>query len=166
MTKVRYRFQRVGEETALSALVMRMFDEFVAPDLTDEGKKSFRDYAAPARLREPDRRRATLVAVSGEQLVGVGRIGRRRETDHIDLLFVDKTMHGQGIGRELIERLLDIARRNNPTAERVTVNATRFAVPFYLRVGFQPMGGEQTLSGIISMPMEAKLTAPSEERPS
>ena len=164
MTEVRYRFQRVGEETALSALVMRVFDEFVAPDLTDEGKKSFRDYAAPARLREPDRRRATLVAVSGEQLVGVGRIGRRRETDHIDLLFVDKTMHRQGIARELVRRLLDIARRNNPTAARVTVNATRFAVPFYLRVGFRPIGGEQTLGGIISMPMEAKLTAPSEER--
>ena len=75
--------------------------------------------------------------------MGVGRIGRRNEVPHVDLLFVEKEMHGQGIARELVRRLLDIARRNDPSAERVTVNATRYAVPFYARVGFASLGEER-----------------------
>ena len=159
MAEVRYRFQRVGEETELSELVMRVFSEFVAPDLSEEGLITFRNYVDPTRLRELEQRRATIVAVSRRQLVGVGRIGRRRGTDHIDLLFVDNVMHGQGVGRELVRRLQDIARRNNPAVERVTVNATRFAVPFYSRVGFRQTGGERVVGGVISIPMEIELAA-------
>ena len=151
---------RAGEEEALSRLVMRAFDEFVAPDLPEGGRAHFNDYASPGRLGAPERRQDTVVAISGGRLVGVGRIGRRNEVPHVDLLFVEKEMHGQGIARELVRRLLDIARRNDPTAERVTVNATRYAVPFYARVGFVPCGEERVASGIISTPMGIALAAP------
>ena len=97
--------------------------------------------------------------------MAVGRLGRRNETPHVDLLFVEKEMHGQGIARELVRRLLDIAQQNDPAAERVTVNATRFAVPFYSRVGFQPSGEERIIGGIISTPMEIKLGAPLDADP-
>ena len=68
-------------------------------------------------------------------------------------------MHGQGVAREIVRRLLEIAQRNDPLAECVTVNATRYAVPFYTRVGFAPRGEEQTVGGIISTPMEIALRA-------
>ncbi|MCY4583911.1 MAG: GNAT family N-acetyltransferase [Chloroflexi bacterium] len=157
MAEVTYRLIRSGEEEEISRLVMRAFDEFVAPDLPEGGREHFNEYASPARLGAPERRRETVVAVSGGRPVGVGRIGRRNETPHVDLLFVEKEMHGQGIARELVRRLVDIARENDPAAERVTVNATRYAVPFYARVGFEPSGEEQTVGGIISTPMEVRL---------
>ena len=157
MAEVTYRTMRAGEEEELSRLVMRAFDEFVAPDLPEGGRAHFNDYASPARLGEPERRQDTVVAVIEGRPVGVGRIGRRNEFPHVDLLFVEKEMHGQGIARELVRRLLDIARRNDPAVERVTVNATRYAVPFYSRVGFAPRGEEQTVGGIISTPMEVRL---------
>ena len=162
MTEITYRPIRAGEEEELSRLVMRAFDEFVAPDLPEGGREHFNDYASPARLRAPERRQDTVVAAIEGWPVGVGRIGRRNETPHVDLLFVEKEVHGQGIARELVRRLLEIARRNDPVTERVTVNATRYAVPFYARVGFAPVGEEQTVGGIISTPMEIKLV---EERP-
>ena len=153
MAEVHYRLMYAGEKRELFRLVMRAFDEFVAPDITMEGRMTFRDYAA-SLLSEPTRHENTLVAAIGRKLVGVGVIGRRREAGHIDLLFVEKAMHGRGIGRGLVERLLRIARQNNPADERVTVNATRFALPFYSRVGFKPTGEERVMGGIIATPME------------
>ncbi len=157
MGEVTYRPMRAGEEEEVSRLVMRAFDEFVAPDLPEGGREHFNDYASPARLGAPERRQDTVVSVIERRPVGVGRIGRRNEVPHVDLLFVEKEMHGQGIARELVRRLLDIAWRNDPAAERVTVNATRYAVPFYARVGFAPRGEERIIGGIISTPMEVKL---------
>ena len=157
MAEVTYRLIQAGEEEDLHRLVMRAFDEFVAPDLPEGGREHFNEYASPARLGAPERRQETVVAASTRRPVGVGRVGRRNETPHIDLLFVRKEMQGQGIAREIVGRLLEIARENNANAERVTVNATRYAVPFYARVGFRPTGEEQTVSGIISTPMEIGL---------
>ena len=164
MAEVTYRPMRAGEEEGLSRLVMRAFDEFVAPDLPPEGRERFSDHASPIRLGAPERQQETVVAVIEGRPVGVGRIGRRNETPHVDLLFVEKEKHGQGIARELVKRLLDIARKNDSAAECVTVNATRFAVPFYARAGFAPSGEERTENGIISTPMEVALAASSEER--
>ena len=155
MAEVTYRLMRAGEEEELSRLVMRAFDEFVAPDLAEEGRRTFSDYASPARIGE--RQPGTVVAVSEGRPVGMGCVGQRQETPHIDLLFVEKEMHGQGVGRELVRRLLEVAHRNDPPAERVTVNATRYAVPFYARVGFEPSGEERVMAGIISTPMEIEL---------
>ena len=158
MAEVSYRLMQAGEEEALSRLVMRAFDEFVAPDLPEGGRERFSQHASPSRMAEPERRQATVVAVSDGRPVGVGRVGRRHETPHIDLLFVEKEMHGQGVAREIVRRLLEIALRDDPAAERVTVNATRYAVPFYSRVGFAPSGEERVMAGIISTPMETALT--------
>lgn len=157
MAEVTYRPIEAGEAEELHRLVMRAFDEFVAPDLPEGGREHFNEYASAARLGAPERQQETVVAVSEGRPVGVGRIGRRNEVPHVDLLFVEKEMHGQGIAREIVRRLLEIARRDDPASERVTVNATRYAVPFYSRVGFRPVGDEQTMGGIISTPMEIPL---------
>ncbi|MXY59111.1 MAG: GNAT family N-acetyltransferase [Chloroflexi bacterium] len=157
MAEVTYRLIQAGEAEELHLLVMRAFDEFVAPDLPEGGRAHFNEYASPARLGALERRQETVVAVSAGRSVGVGRVGRRYEVPHIDLLFVEKEMHGQGVAREIVKRLLEIARGNDPAAERVTVNATRYAVPFYARVGFVPSGEERVMAGIISTPMEIEL---------
>ena len=157
MAEVTYRSIRAGEAEELHRLVMRAFDEFVAPDLPEGGREHFNEYASAARLGAPERRQETVVAVSDGRPVGVGRVGRRNEVPHVDLLFVEKEMHGQGVAREIVRRLLEVARRDDPTAGRVTVNATRYAVPFYARVGFEPSGEEHVMAGILSTPMEIPL---------
>lgn len=157
MAEVTYRLIEAGEAEELHRLVMRAFDEFVAPDLPEGGREHFNEYASAARLGAPERQQETVVAVGDGRAVGIGRIGRRYEVPHVDLLFVEKEMHGQGVGREIVKRLLEIARRDDPAAERVTVNATRYAVPFYARVGFEASGEERVMAGIISTPMEIPL---------
>ena len=157
MAEITYRLIQAGEVEELHRLVMHAFDEFVAPDLPEGGREHFNEYASAARLGAPERRQETVVAVSEGRPVGVGRVGRRNEVPHVDLLFVEKEMHGQGVAREIVRRLLEIARRDDPAAESVTVNATRYAVPFYARVGFEPSGEERVMAGIISTPMEIPL---------
>lgn len=157
MVDVTYRSIQVEEAEELHHLVMRSFNEFVAPDLPEGGREYFNDYVSASRLGAPERQQETVIAVREGRPLGVGRIGRRQEVPHVDLLFVEKEMHGQGVAREIVRLLLEIARRDDPAAEHVTVNATRYAVPFYSRVGFRPVGDEQTMGGLISTPMEIPL---------
>ena len=47
---VRYRAMRPGEAAAVSALILSSFDEFIGPDLGDEGIAEFRKFAAPGAI--------------------------------------------------------------------------------------------------------------------
>ena len=97
MAEVTYRSIQAGEAEELHRLVMRAFDEFVAPDLPEGGRAHFNEYASAARLGAPERRQETVVAISEGRPVGVGRVGRRYEVPHIDLLFVERRCTGRGL---------------------------------------------------------------------
>ena len=47
---VRYRAMQPGEAGAVSALVLSAFDEFIGPELTEEGNAEFRRFVAPVAL--------------------------------------------------------------------------------------------------------------------
>ena len=91
----------------------------------------FLRYAQPAALAERGLRSGTvLVAEEGERLVGMLEL---RDLDHIAMLFVETP--GQGIGGRLLEGSLEICRESKPCVEKVTVHASRYAVPIYRRFG-------------------------------
>lgn len=146
-----------GEEGAVCALVERSFRQFVAPDFPPEGVEEFLEFAAPAALVErlqDDAR--VLVAEADGEIVGVIEL---KGCEHLTLLFVDAEAHGRGLGRRLVERGLELCRRGDPEAERVTVNASRYAVPVYRRLGFEPIGPERTENGITFLPMAYRFEA-------
>jgi GNAT superfamily N-acetyltransferase len=60
------------------------------------------------------------------------------ELPELDMLFVDNRMQGKGIGRLLIEHMLDLAKREGLTEVRVVSNPP--AERFYLSVGAERIG--------------------------
>jgi GNAT superfamily N-acetyltransferase len=138
-----------GEETDVCALVRHVFDELVAPDFAADGVAEFYRFANPEALVE--RMKAgnpVVVAEIRGEIVGMLEI---KPPGHITMLFVAR--RGEGIGRQLVAHALEICRRAAPHLDKVTVHASRFAVPIYRRLGFEPEGPERTENGIVFLPM-------------
>lgn len=157
MTRIVYRDLRPGEEEAVCAMVAASFAEFVAPDYSPEGVAEFLRYAAPAALAE--RQRAghfTLVAEAAGAPVGMIEL---RHDEHVALLFVDGRHHRRGIAGRLFRRALVKARESRPDVARVTVHSSRHAIPVYEALGFRATGREETVHGMIFIPMGLDLTA-------
>lgn len=132
-------------------LVMKVFNEFVAPDFRPEGIASFAEWANPAALAERLRGGyLALAAVKRDRIVGVIEWVL---PDHVAMLFVDPANKSEGIGRRLFEEGLQRIRATVQDVRTVSVHASRYAVPFYERLGFREAGPEQERDGIRFTPM-------------
>ena len=153
--RARYRAMRSGEAGAVSALILSSFDEFIGPQLTDEGNAEFRRFVSPealeARIAEDH---FVRVATVDGALAGMIEI---RENNHVALLFVDKAHQQHGIAKGLLHAALADARGAVPDLERVTVNSSRYGVPAYEKLGFRQTGPERTVNGIAFIPMAKQL---------
>ncbi|MGN0691101.1 MAG: GNAT family N-acetyltransferase [Oscillospiraceae bacterium] len=129
-------------------LVWKVFGEYEAPVYTEEGIKEFyssiHDDKYLSQLR-------MYGAFDGAKLVGV--IAVRGGGTHIALFFVDGKYHRRGIGKALFQTVL-----KRCAAERMTVNASPYAVPVYRRLGFSETDTEQTVCGLRFTPMALQLT--------
>ena len=154
---------RAKEGAAVVDLVLRVFDEFVAPGYAQEGIAEFKKYvttdATALRLAEGN---LFIVAAAGLRIVGVIEI---RENHHIALLFVEKTFQGQGIAGNLLRRAIDRCSQRRPDVRQITVNSSPNAFSAYERMGFKAVGDEQTVNGIRFIPMALDLGA-SKDTPS
>jgi predicted GNAT family N-acyltransferase len=149
------RLMRTGEEIEVSNLVARSFNEFVAPDFPDEGIDEFFSYANPRALQKrSEGSHFVLVAESDGVIAGMIEI---REMKHISMLFVDKAYHRRGVGNELLMAALDKIKLESRPPDMLTVNSSRFAVPFYERLGFVRSEEEKIIHGVIHIPMALSL---------
>jgi ribosomal protein S18 acetylase RimI-like enzyme len=151
-----YRAARPGEETAVSNLVARSFNEFIAPDFSDEGIDEFFKYANPRSLaKRSGNNHFVLVAEAEGEIAGMIEV---REMKHVSMLFVDKAHHRKGIGKELFRLALERIMSAESHPENVTVHSSRFAVPFYESLGFTKTSEEKIIYGIIHIPMALTLS--------
>jgi GNAT superfamily N-acetyltransferase len=148
---ITYSPMQPGQEAAVCELILRVFDQFVAPGCTAEGEAEFRRYVEPEALAERAQAgHLVLVAVAGDEIVGAIEM---RGCEHLSLLFVDPRYHGRGIGRALWTQALERCRQLKPDLQRISVNSSTYAVPFYRALGFRPDGPEQVRDGIRFVPM-------------
>ncbi len=87
-----------------------------------------------------------LVADTGKALVGLVAL---RPPRHLFHLFVAQHWQGNGLGRQLLEAVLNAGDASLP----LTVNASLTALGFYRRQGFEPVGPAQTKDGVRFQPM-------------
>lgn len=139
------QIKRIADNQIFSAidLIWTTFMQFEAPDYSEEGIQSFRDFIEKKEI-------ANILefwgAYDDNELKGV--IATREERKHICCFFVKAQYHRQGIGRKLWEYLLE----NNPN-EIITVNSSPYAVPIYHKLGFVDTDAEQLSDGIRYTPM-------------
>lgn len=158
-----YRLMKRGEENEVCDLVLRVFDEFVAPQFSQEGRQEFRSYDDPHLLLLRSRwNHFVLLAVSQKEIAGMIEM---RDDGHITLFFVDKRFQGSGVGGELLRRALAICRRRNPEITTVTVNSSPNAVGIYDRLGFRRAGPKLDENKIRFVPMVLDLFRPETQSP-
>lgn len=134
------------DKTALSealSLVWCVFQEYEAPDYTQQGIDEFYDSVHDESFLS---KLSMYGAYINKELVGV--IATRNNGAHIALFFVDGNYHRQGIGKKLFKKVLE-----QSTASRVTVNSSPFAVTIYRKLGFIDTDKEQTVNGLRFTPM-------------
>ena len=108
-------------------------------------------YAQPEELAGRLKEDAViLVAEFGSEIIGVIDI---LNYSHVALLFVDARFQRRGIGRELLQKALEICCQEEPGLSKVTVNSSPNAVTAYETIGFEPTDIEQCVNGIRFVPM-------------
>jgi len=78
-----------------------------------------------------------------------GIIATDSQKRHISLFFVDKSLQGKGIGKELINIVV-----NNNENSYITVNSSRYGVPIYEKLGFVKIEDEKKQDGLKFTPMK------------
>jgi GNAT superfamily N-acetyltransferase len=158
-----YRLMRPGEEADVTDLVMRVFDEFVAPQFSVEGRREFQSYADPHLLLLRSRwNHFVLLADTQKEIAGMIEM---RCDGHVALFFVEGEFQSSGVGGELLRRALEICRRRNPEVSKATVNSSPNAVVAYERLGFCRAGPERTEDQIRFVPMVLDLLDTNLSRP-
>ncbi len=144
-----------GEEVEVCNLVARSFNEFIAPEFSDDGIEEFFRYANPrALLKRSEGSHDVFVADAEGIIAGVIEI---REQRHISMLFVDKEFHRRGIARELTRHVVEKIKSSKRLPGRVTVNSSTFALPFYESVGFRQASDPKIIHGVLHIPMALTL---------
>ena len=145
------RKAEIDEWEDAMALAWRVFEKFDAKDYTEEGVNSFLNFISDNGLYKMfiTGEYKLFVAESGGKIVGVSSLRMR---NHISLLFVDESFHHIGVGRKLIDFMIDYLH-NEEKLDYCTVNSAPYAIGFYHKLGFEDLGKEQENEGIKFVPM-------------
>ncbi|WP_417537415.1 GNAT family N-acetyltransferase [Marinomonas sp.] len=118
----------------------------VLPNFNDQGKAEYKACVLPDIVTTFDTTRFhTLKVVCADEIVGFGAF---RDGNYLTHLFVSKSLQGQGIGKRLLNALLDTT-----DAKEISLRSSVNAVGFYESYGFEATGSEADFNGIRFVPM-------------
>ncbi len=131
------------------------FAKFNAPDFSREGVENFDRFVHDDMLRKMfvAGHYQLFVATEDDRYVGMLTL---REKKHISLLFVDEEYHRHGIASALLAFVCRYALYEEGV-DKLTVNASPYAIGFYHKKGFRDLQGETLQDGICFTPMELDL---------
>ncbi|MBP3463566.1 MAG: GNAT family N-acetyltransferase [Clostridia bacterium] len=145
------REMNLNELEETMELVKKVFDEFEAPEYSDEGIKNFYKFANVENIKKLLKENLKIVIVKDySKIIGMLAI---RDNSHIGMLFVDKAYHRKGIAKYLIRYAKGLYGMNNTD---ITVNSSPYAVEIYKRMGFEILSNEKETDGIRFIPMVLK----------
>jgi GNAT superfamily N-acetyltransferase len=138
------------DAAAISELVSRLTRIHVLPEQPEGAAEKLLAWMTTAAIAQ----RIAMghryhVAESAGALAGVAAI---RDNVHLYLLFVDTSFQRRGTAKALWQAAL-AACIESAQPQRITVNASAFAVPVYLRLGFALLGPADVREGVKSTPM-------------
>lgn len=126
-----------GEEKQVIDFVISVFDEFVAPQYSSEGKAEFRKYAHKHACAERSKTNSfkLIAKISSEPIGMIEMI----DHSHVAMFFAKKSFQRQGVGKALLEKAVDICRAHFLDLHKITVNASPTSVSAYKRMVFFPV---------------------------
>jgi Acetyltransferases len=149
---IEYQHYKSGDEQRIFELVKRVYDEFIAPDYSEEGSLSFYNWINPQAIAQRQQSHNNLImACDKSKLVGVIEM---RDCNHICLLFVDKLYQHRGLAKRLLAMVIEKIKLQAINMDKITVNASPYAIPVYRKLGFIETDVLREESGIKYLPME------------
>ncbi|MEG1847547.1 MAG: GNAT family N-acetyltransferase [Lachnospiraceae bacterium] len=148
--KIRFAYREEWQD--IVALAWKTFQTFEAPDYSEKGIESFRNFITDQTLYKMflSGTYQLMVAVCQTKIVGLISV---RDMMHISLLFVDEQYHKRGIGRALIQAMGNYLMQEEGIV-KMTVNSSPYAIGFYHTLGFHDLKVKQEEDGISYTPME------------
>ncbi len=154
------RVASVGDAPSLAALGRTLFEQTFGADNSVEDMRRYVTTAfTPARQREeladPDRA-AWIAEIDGREPVGFALIRRRSVGDgvvgslpvEIERIYVDRALHGGGVGRRLMEQCVTQARAWRADVLWLGVwERNPRAIAFYEKGGFRAVGSHTFMLG-------------------
>ena len=151
---MKYLIKKVDYEELDKAfsLIWNTFLEFVAPYYSKEGIDTFRvNFIENIDFKDCFKNGKQIMygAYLKEKLVGVVSIS---SNNNVSCFFVDKEYHRNGIATMLFNQIFSELKEKQ--VEKIALNASPYAVPFYHAIGFKDLDGQQDFHGILYTPME------------
>lgn len=106
-------------------------------------------------LDQDDERAFHVLALDGKRAVGCGRFVAHESEVKIGRMAVTLELRGSGIGRRVLEFLMDAARQRGH--RKAVLHAQLTAEGFYLKQGFTAIGEVFEEAGIMHRKMEREL---------
>jgi len=136
-------------------LIWNTFLEFVAQDFSKEGIDTFRcDFIENKDFKDRFKNGNQIMygAHLKDKLVGVVSISTN---NHVSCVFIDKDYHRNGIATILFKRIISELKENQ--VEKISLNASPYALPFYHSIGFKDLDVQQDFHGMLYTPMQLML---------
>jgi len=144
---IRIRPYRVADAVEVGRLIADTFREFNLAYASPEEQEKLLGPFRHARSRSAEKQAQVarlirapwvLVAVEDEKILGV----LRGSPGRLHSLFVHKCAHRRGIGRRLMEAFERRCAKDG--VEKVTMQSSLYAVPFYQSLGYKRSTGVRT----------------------
>ena len=133
MENIIIREMRENELDEVINLVLDVFMKYEAPDYSEEGINSFKEFVLD---KEKIKNLKILVAEVDGKIVSMIAV---RNNTHITLLFTHENYHRKGIARKLFETVKNGLEKGTT----ITVNSSPYAVEVYKKLGFVIEDAEQ-----------------------
>ena len=135
-----------NEKSEALLFAKRIFIESEDESYSKEGIETFCNFVDNKKITK-----SFKVYGAFEDNILKGFIATDRRKRHINLFFVDKVSQGKGIGKKLMNIVV-----NNNENSYITVNSSRYGVPVYEKLGFIKMEEEkeQEQDGLKFTPMK------------
>lgn len=154
-TPIEYRPIKQGDATQIFDFITEVFNQFVAPEFSQEGIAEFLEYIQPNTLAGYlESNHFGFMAYVGPEIAGVIVV---RDDNHVALFFVASQYQRKGVGRTLFRMVLSHCRSRDVTTTGITVNASPNSVNAYKKLNFEPTDIEQCVNGIRFVPMVLRL---------
>lgn len=138
-----------SDAPTISSLLTESAERFFANDFTPAGYQHFLTEITPDEvLGRLSGNYVFWVAEEQDKIIGVCAV---KEKSHLYYLFTSHEHQRKGVARSLWESAKQFMLANG--AEKITVNASNFAVPAYERLGFRCVQATQEKNGIYFNPM-------------
>jgi len=142
MIEIRQLVDNEKNEALLFA--KRIFIESEDESYSKEGIETFCNFVDNKKITK-----SFKVYGAFEDNILKGLIATDRRKRHINLFFVGKDSQGKGIGKKLMNIVV-----NNNENSYITVNSSRYGVPVYEKLGFIKMEEEKEQDGLKFTPMK------------